>query len=191
MIPETPLCRLALKYRSDKCPARGVHTYTPYYYNLLNDKKASIKKVLEIGVGKGASLKMWRDFFPNAQIYEADYRSDFLIKGDRIESILCDQRRSEHLKRLIEYIGSDIDIVIDDGSHRPRDQQYTCLKLMPQLSHIVIYIIEDVADPRIAGRLKIYDVEIPKIDKARNRYDNRLVVIRHKLNRPEDVHLSL
>ena len=68
MLKETPLCKLALKYRSDKCPKRGKHTYTPYYYDLLKNKKRSTKKVLEIGIGKGASLKMWRDFFPNAKI---------------------------------------------------------------------------------------------------------------------------
>ena len=179
MIPETPLCRLALKYRSDKCPARGVHTYTPYYYNLLNDKKASIKKVLEIGVGKGASLKMWRDFFPNAQIYGADYRSDFLIKGDRIESILCDQRRSEHLRKLITQIGTDIDLVVDDGSHRSRDQIFTCLTLMPLLQKGVTYVIEDVADPSIVDKLKAYVVEVPSLDQPKKRYDNRLVVVRH------------
>jgi hypothetical protein len=74
-----PLSELAFKYLSDKCP-QIKHSYTPFYYDLLKDKRNSIKKVLEIGIGSveestkwrpyraGSSLIMWRDFFPNAQI---------------------------------------------------------------------------------------------------------------------------
>ena len=180
MIQETPLCELAFKYRSDKCPQRGKHTYTPYYYNLLRRRRNSIKKVLEIGIGwKAASLKMWRDFFPNAQIYGADYRKDLLVKQDRIDSVLCDQRRSTHLQSLINKIGPDIDLVVDDGSHRPHDQVFTCLTLMPLLNKKVIYVIEDVADPGIVNKLRNYDVEIPFIEQPRKRYDNRLVVVKY------------
>ncbi len=188
MQEETELCKLALKYRSDKCPRRGKHTYTPYYFDIFKNKKAKTKKVLEIGIGKGASLKMWRDFFPNAQIYGADYRTDLQINSERITSFLSDQRRSEHLRHLISNIGGDIDIVIEDGSHRPRDQVSTCLTLMPLLQKNVIYVIEDVYDPSIVERLnKYYEVEVPPIDQPRERYDNRLVVVRHK---PPPINLS-
>src|SRR3990167_11232762 len=112
MIKETPLCELALKYRSDKCPKRGKHTYTPYYYNLFKNKKNSVKKVLEIGILHGASLLMWRDFFPNAKIYGADRRGSFLIRRNRIESFHCDQSRREDLVQLIERTGADIDLFV-------------------------------------------------------------------------------
>lgn len=180
MLEETPLCKIALRYRCDKCPKRGKHTYTPYYYSLLKGKRYSIKKVLEIGIGKKASIKMWRDFFPNAHIYGADYRQEWLFKSDRIDSILCDQRRKPHLLSLIDKTGSDIDLVIDDGSHRPRDQVFSCLTLMPLLKKDAIYVIEDVADPSITQRLsQYYDVEIPELPYI-NRYDNTLVIVRHK-----------
>ena len=78
------LSELAFKYGTDKCPQLN-HAYTPFYYELLKDKRQSIKKVLEMGIGNrelqkkyfphcvtGASLFMWKDFFPNAQIYGAD-----------------------------------------------------------------------------------------------------------------------
>jgi hypothetical protein len=181
MINETELCKLAFKYKTDKCiRCGGRHSYTPYYYSLFKDKKYLIKKLLEIGIGEGGSLYMWRDFFPNAQIFGVDYRSESLIKDRRIDSILCDQRRSEHLVHLIDYIGPNLDIVIDDGSHRPRDQVYTCLKLMPLLHKEAIYIIEDVSDLGIIEGLKMFNVEVPKVDRARNRYDNRLVIIKYK-----------
>jgi hypothetical protein len=179
-IPETALCKLALKYKTDKCPKRGKYTYTPYYYNLFKDKKRRIKKVLEIGIGKGASLYMWRDFFPKAKIYGVDYRKDLLINKGRIKSFHCDQRKSHHLKNLIDIIGTDIDLVVDDGSHRPRDQVFTCLTLMPLLKKGVIYIIEDVADPSIVDKLNQYDAEVPSTRQLIRRHDNKLVIVRHK-----------
>lgn len=180
MIKETPLCKLAFKYGSDKCPWFRKHSYTPYYYGLFKNRRKTIKKVLEIGIGwRAASLLMWRDFFPKAKIYGVDYRESYLIKRDRIESILCDQRRKEHLLALIDKIGPDIDLVIDDGSHRPRDQIFTCINLMALFKKGVIYVIEDVADPGIVERFKGFDVDTPKLQYV-NRYDNRLVAVRHK-----------
>lgn len=168
---DTPLCKLAFKYGSDKRIHRGKHSYTQYYYKLLKGIRNKVKKVLEIGIGeKAASLRMWQDFFPNAKIYGADYRESFLINASRIESILCDQRRGNHLKNLIEKTGPDIDLVIDDGSHRPRDQVFTCLTLMPLLKKDAIYVIEDVDDHSITERLTQYDVRV----------GNTLVVVRHK-----------
>src|SRR3989344_9084056 len=100
-------------------PKTPLYKHSPYYYDLLKNMQHSVKKVLEIGIGTGASLRMLRGFFPNAKIYGADYQPDLLINEDRIESILCDQRRGDHLVRLIKTIGTDIDLVIEDGSHRP------------------------------------------------------------------------
>src|SRR5258708_5129751 len=98
---------LALKYGADKSP-QIKHTYTPYYYDLLKDRRLSIKKVLEIGAGEGAGLRMWRDFFPNAQIYSAESEDSRIIKEDRIEVLKCDQSKLEDLEALMAKIGSDI-----------------------------------------------------------------------------------
>lgn len=176
----TKLCRLAYKYGADKAIECGDrHSYTPYYYSLFKDRRATVKKVLEIGIDKGASLKMWHEFFPNAKIYGADYRKELLINSEGIESVLCDQRRSEHLRRLIDHIGEDIDLVIDDGSHRAKDQRYTCTKLMPLLQKKVVYVIEDVANVNIVAGLQMYNIELPRLQRTGNSYDNRLVVVRY------------
>jgi len=42
-IKETPLCKLAFEYKTDKCP-KIKHVYTPFYYELLKDRKNTIKK---------------------------------------------------------------------------------------------------------------------------------------------------
>ncbi len=184
------LSKLAFKYLSDKCP-QIKHPFTPFYFDLLKDRRKTIKKVLEIGIGaleltlkwrpyrNGASLLMWRDFFPNAEVYGADILPSALYNSERIKSFLCDQSSKEDLISLIKNIDSDIDLVIDDGSHKTKDQIFTCKTLLPIINKDVIYIIEDVREPQIvATNLAMYDCTIPNI-KGRFRDDN-LVIVENK-----------
>ena len=83
----TELCHLAIKYGTDRHPL-SKHSYTPYYYNLLKDKRQSVKKVLEIGAAIYGGHKMWRDFFPNATIYGAEPSPQQNLSEDRIKVIL-------------------------------------------------------------------------------------------------------
>ena len=188
----TELCELAFKYGSDKCP-QIKHHYTPFYYELLKDRRKTIRKVLEIGIGNkevmphspdyqvGASLFMWRDFFPNAIIYGADILHELLFRDERIETYLCDQRIKQDLENLIGQIGNDIDLFIDDGSHKSEDQLFTCLNVMPMLKKGVIYIIEDVSYPDIVRQLDKYDCQLFGARAWRKgSWDDRLMVVRHR-----------
>lgn len=183
----TELCKLAYKYGTDKCP-QIKHSYTPFYYELLKNRRRSIKKVLEIGIGpykgrrynkSGASLYMWRDFFPSAQIYGADNRPQTLFEDARIKTYLCDERIKDDLVKLIGNIGSDIDIFVDDGSHELRDQIFTCLTLMPLLQKNVIYIIEDVTfSKKLVKALNEYECWIPQISKLGG--NDQLVIVKNR-----------
>lgn len=186
----TPLCEIALKYRTDKCPEIK-HCYTPFYYEYLKDRCETIKKVLEIGIGckttmpridgyvTGASLYMWREFFPNAQIYGADILPEAIFGDERIKTFLFDETKKEDIERLVRDVGSDVELVIDDGSHAKEHQMYLCATMMPLLNKNVTYIIEDVEFPdKITGVLSEYNVYQPKLHR---RYHNdRLLVITHK-----------
>jgi len=190
-----PLSELAYKYGTDKCPQLN-HAYTPFYYKLLKSKRQSIKKVLEMGIGNGmhtrkyfphavtgASLFMWRDFFPNAKIYGADNDLETIFKAERIETFLCDQTKKEDLEKLIEKTGNDIDLFIDDGLHASFDQQFLCKTLLPLLKKDVVYIIEDV---RLLGKLgrylAEYDCYIPKLPpkELHNGSGDRIMIVKHK-----------
>ena len=196
----TPLCKLGYKYGTDKCP-QIKHSYTPFYYQLLKSRRQSIKKVLEIGIGlyrknyhhpevvdedgvkqylfRGASLYMWRDFFPNAQIYGADIRPQTLFEDERIKTYLCDERSRVDLVNLIKNTGSDIDLVVDDASHRVNDQIFMAQTLIPLLDKNVLYIIEDVTHSKVISRaLSGYDTYV--VDVPRKRHGGMLYVIQHK-----------
>jgi len=172
------LSQLALKYGTDKCP-QIKHPYTPFYYGLLKEKRESIKKVLEIGIATGASLQMWQEFFPNAQIYGIDTNPEALFNDKRIKSYLYDQTKESDLLELIRNIGPDLDLIVDDGSHRRVDQIFTCQTLMPLVKKDVIYIIEDAPNSRkVAQALSEYNCFIPELNGVFR--DDKLVIVKNK-----------
>lgn len=187
-IPETPLCKLAFKYGTDKCP-KIKHPYTVVYHDMFKRMRKKVRKILEVGIGnyedmkhvdevfdprlnrrykKGASLKMWRDYFPNAMVYGVDIVPDSLFKSERIKTYLCDETKPEEVNALIDQIGSDIDIVIDDGSHVWRHQANLAKTLLPLLPKDVIYVIEDIERPDpIIDRLREYECVVPTMPVVR------------------------
>jgi len=175
------LSKLAIKYGADKW---GKHHYTPVYFDLFKDRRNEVKKVLEIGVAEGASLFMWRDFFVNAYILGAEIEDKRLFSDaiGRINCYKCDQSSKEDLENLIKQTGSDIDLVVDDGSHKPGDQLFTCLTLMPLLDKYVVYVIEDIATVGVAVAIEeaLKDKYYCQTIKVGKRYDDRLIIVRHK-----------
>lgn len=169
------LTQFAIKYGADKW---GKHHYTPVYDDLFADKRNMVRSVLEIGTAEGASLFMWRDYFPNATIYGGEIdqkRVDLMKDEERIRVFQCDQSSVPDLQRLIENIFVPIDFVVDDGSHRPEDQLLTCRVFMGTFPKNIIYVIEDVADMSIFQALSKYNPEVADVGK---RYDDKLIIIK-------------
>ncbi len=173
------LTKLAIKYGTDKCPP--YQSFTPYYSKLF--KGMNVKSLLEIGIGYpgtmvhikdykiGASLRMWRDYFPNATIWGADIRPETMIVDDRIGTVLCDQSNEESLLNMIKAIGKQ-DVIIDDGSHQTTHQILSAKVLIP---YTKLYIIEDVKEPdKIVAE---FPNCIVKNFLKTNDFDDRLVII--------------
>lgn len=168
------LTNLAVKYGTDKWSNK--HHYTPVYHELFKDRRNEIKKVLEIGVAEGAGMFMFRDYFPNATIYGAEIEESRIFREDRIEVIKCDQSKHEDLYKLLEKIGDDVDIIFDDGSHKPSDQIFTCDYLLQVMPKNTIYIIEDVSDPSIVKSIKSLTGCKVEVKKVGRRYDDCLII---------------
>lgn len=180
---------LAFKYGSHKCPEIG-HSYTDFYDHLFAKRRNDVHELLEIGVGSkkdsnwpnyvdGASLYMWRDYFPKAKIYGIDIKKKLVFKKGRVQTFLCNQADPVKLTKLIKKIGSDIDIVIDDGSHEPQDIITSCQTLMPLLKKGVVYIIEGT-DRLCAGivmdNLKNYNRQEWRRSRMRSSSDRLIMV---------------
>lgn len=187
----TELCELAIKNGTDKVPP--FHDYTPVYHELFKDRR-DIKKVFEMGIGSpqtvpniegyksGGSLRMWAEYFPQAEIYAADIDCWILVDTDRIHSFQCDQGNQYDLRELSERIGDNFDLMVDDGSHRIEHQILTAKILVPLLAPKGIYVIEDVTNPDLILEVLEHDPSNPicrviKFDNPGIYRDNRLVII--------------
>ena len=175
---ETILCRLGRKWVTDKTPLIS-HSYTPYYYELLKDRR--VKKVLEIGIAQGGSLRMWQEFFPEAEIYGLDnLEYGVMVNEGRIKSFICDQGNEESLRAAAASVGGGCDLIIDDGSHNIAHQILTPKILIPLLlSPDGLYIIEDVMYPDAVLPNLTYEYEMKEfVNPNPTIYDDRLVIIR-------------
>lgn len=175
------LDKLAVKYKADKF---GKHNYTAFYYDLFQHNRNNVKTVVELGIGEGASLRMWHDFFPNAKIYGADIEPERYREEDgypRIEIVKCDQTKLKDVDELVKLTEGEIDLFIDDGSHKTSDQFLTALAVVPYLKTGSIYVIEDVAEPEmfyiLQKALVVLTLAKCEMMPLSKRYDDRLIVI--------------
>ena len=141
------LSELAQEFGSDKW---GVHRYTPHYEHHFSPLRHEAIMVLELGIGGyaragqgGASLKMWKWFFPRAQIVGVDIEDKSFVDRHRITSYLGSQTDRALMERIVRDHGAPT-IVIDDGSHRPQDVIDSFQLLFPMLADDGLYVIEDI-----------------------------------------------
>jgi hypothetical protein len=118
--------------------------YLQHYERHLSRYRNRPARILEIGVFKGGSLQMWRNYFgKDAVIYGIDIdpvcaRYDGNAGRVRIGS----QDDADFLKSVVSEMGG-IDVVIDDGSHIGRHQRASFEILFPLLDDNGTYICED------------------------------------------------
>jgi demethylmacrocin O-methyltransferase len=144
--PPPSLTQIAKRTGTDKW---GVHFYTPHYEAHLGHLRDEEFVLLEIGVGGyardqqgGASLRMWRRYFRNAQVVGLDIEDKSFVDRPRITTVQADQTDPDALRDVLERFGTPR-VVIDDGSHRPDDIIATFGILFPLLPDGAIYAIED------------------------------------------------
>ena len=140
------LNRLARVYGSDKW---GGHWYTQHYAKHFHHLRKKPLKFLEIGIGGyedpkggGGSLRMWRRYFPNAQIVGLDYFDKSPHAEERIKIYRGDQSDEALLRRIVAEAGP-FDIIIDDGSHQNAHVLKSFEVLFPLLKDDGIYVVED------------------------------------------------
>jgi hypothetical protein len=140
------LNRLASLYGTDKW---GSHWYTQHYQRYFEPLRKRQLNLLEIGVGGeamvdygGASLRMWKRFFPKARIVGIDIYDKRHFSEPRIDVRICDQTDAQALRALSEEYGG-FDIIIDDGSHINEHVIGTFRTLFPLLRPNGWYAIED------------------------------------------------
>ena len=173
--------------RTDK---NTVHSYLPLYQKLLINKKETAKNVLEIGILYGGSIKLWSDFFTNANVYGLD-----IININNVwEGIKNKEKIILHTSTdaynndffINNFLNKDtkFDFMLDDGPHTLESMKQF-IKLYSQImTDDGILIIEDVQSiewidilknevpKHLKQFIKIYDLR-----QNKNRYDDIVFTI--------------
>ena len=183
------------------------HNYTDFYHLLFGSMREHVKNVFECGIGTnnpqlkssmglkgkpGASLRVWRDYFPNAKIYGVDIDKEIIFQEDRIVTFYCDQTSKESIVRFLENASlapGSLQIIIDDGLHEYQAGISLFQEMKEYISSDGFYIIEDV---RKSDKLKYinyfnkfrkqFDCYIVNLHRNSAKLgDNSLIVLRPRL----------
>lgn len=119
--------------------------YTEEYDRFFSKFKGKNMKILEIGVNRGGSLQMWKDYFgEKAEVFGLDIDDECKkLEEDRIHIFIGDQEDKDYLRTLKSQIGK-LDIIIDDGGHTMKQQICSFDVLFDALKDNGVYLCEDI-----------------------------------------------
>lgn len=177
------------------------HNYTKIYAEIFASIKNNSLNIFECGLGTnninipsnmgvdgkpGASLRVWKDYFLNANIYGADIDKDILFEEDRIKTGYMNQLDGKTVDEFFKKFNITFDIMIDDGLHTVEaakslyDSAFKCLK------NGGIYIIEDIGLGNLENVVEHIsskgenEIKVHKTIGGNTRADNNLIVIYKK-----------
>lgn len=177
--PKTFIDGMAAEWGGDK---GSTHSYIPIYQQLFESMRNANIALLEIGVMYGASIQMWKEYFPHGNIYGMDIRPHCTkYAEDRIKIFINDATKVLPTQNVLDKENLKFDIIIDDGSHQIQDQLDTLGILYPYLKAGGIYVIEDIQD--INTQAQYFQslgipIEIVDLRSVKGRYDDVLIIIK-------------
>ena len=147
MTSRASLHELGQKHGTDKWDHnhsfRG-ESYLHVYERYLASRRDEPLTFLELGVKSGASLRMWKEYFPRAEIHGVDLNPDCARHAeDRISVHIVSQDDAEALRALAASTGG-FDVVLDDCSHINVLTLASLDLLLPHVRPGGLYIVEDL-----------------------------------------------
>jgi hypothetical protein len=137
------LDEIAIECGTDKS-SRG-HSYCQYYDIFFDQLRYKSINLLEIGIDKGDSLRMWHKYFPHSEIHGIDLRGDYEYLHELgIKTHIVDHSNRGELIVFGEQYDQHFDIIIEDGSHMSEDSVLTFETLFRYLKPGGNYVIEDM-----------------------------------------------
>lgn len=144
---------LADRYYPPGDAARKGDRLLRVYGRLLAEFRDQPIALLELGIYRGASLRIWREYFPRAIIVGIDIEPIQLPDLPNVRIVQGDQVDPECLDRAIAAVnGSLFDIIIDDASHLGVKSKASFEHLFVHgLKPSGLYFVEDYAAPLLPG----------------------------------------
>lgn len=176
------------------------HNYADLYEGLFGHCRDAVRTVFECGLGTnnpdlpssmgasgrpGASLRVWRDYFPNAHVYGADIDRNTLFQEERISTYYVDQTSAESVAAMWRQVPVEtFDFMIDDGLHTYQAGVTLFENSFHKLRKGGIYAIEDITPPAMISfrsyfgqrghRVEFVDLTTPPPGTT----DNAMILIR-------------
>ena len=162
------------------------HSYIEAYDELFARFKDVEKlNILELGNHHGGSLRLWNEFFTNANIIgiEVDTRKG-LRYFDDIDNVTVYENTSAisfDTIRMIEGLDIKFDIIIDDASHLPAHQSFSCQFWSRFLKEDGVLVIEDIQDIQHCETVTQwlppnFDFKVIDLRENKGRFDDILIV---------------
>lgn len=148
------LKELFIRTGSDKSTRHDYH----YVYGPMLAVPERVQNIFEIGLGTnntdvtshmgaegkpGASLRAFRDFLPNCQVFGADVDKRILFQEDRIRTFFVDQTDIDSFSDLAK-LNVLFDLIIDDGLHSPNANIAVMLFGLEKLAINGWLVVEDI-----------------------------------------------
>lgn len=134
------------------------HDYCNKYEFFLKEFKNKSFAFVELGVFKGASIRMWRKYFAQARIIGIDIDSSCIqYATNGIEILIGDLGTKEMIYEVNKLQPA---IIVDDASHKWSHQINALFELFPLMPHGGIYIIEDISTSFIPTAASYGDTDI-------------------------------
>jgi hypothetical protein len=134
----------ALYYRHQGRVAYKWHHYLELYDRHLGRFRGRSVRILELGIFSGGSLQIWKSYFgEHAIIHGIDIDPACVqFAEERVVPHIGSQADVGFLEQVVARMGG-VDVVIDDASHKGRDQIASFEVLYPLLAANGVYICED------------------------------------------------
>jgi hypothetical protein len=178
----------SFEIKSDK---GTTHDYiNGWYSDEFTSKRNDKLKILEIGVHRGASIKLLRDWFINSEINGIDPFGDGLpvniaddIRKMGDINIIKDDAYTTKVLNMFE--NDSIDYLIDDGPHTLQSQLFSIEYWFPKVKKGGTMIIEDIQKldrdveqiNNLCSELGL-SYEIIDLRGNKDRYDDVLLIFR-------------
>ena len=122
------------------------HDYINAYYDrIFSHLKDEKIKILEIGIYRGHSTRLWRSYFTNAELFTIE---NGLEEGGRpIVDNVIQYWTDGYCQETLDLFDNDyFDFIIDDGPHTLESQIYSATHWIEKLKLGGTLIIEDVKE---------------------------------------------
>ncbi len=142
------LSELGAKHSTDK---GTVHSYLDLYEELFSPLKDEPVSLLEIGIERGNSIRMWLEYFTKGNIHgiDKDIRTIVNLQSEPNRCACFNIEQSDANALNAWFLDNQFDIIIDDGGHDPAKQILSFHYLWRTLKSGGFYCIEDLINDDI------------------------------------------